>query len=99
MDIYLDHQDILVEIPQGVSTWFFAVIPTIHKLPPNCLSDKKCNIFADYNKIERSSFDVNTATNALNNDLKKVSVWPTTNKLSLNTEKTECVIIVSHQRL
>ena len=66
---------------------------------PNCLSDTKCNIFADDTQLDRSSSDVNIVTNALNNDLKNVSDWLSTNKLSLNTEKTEYMIIGSHQRL
>ena len=43
--------------------------------------------------------DVNIVTNALNNDLKNLSDWLSTNKLSLNTEKTKYMIIGSHQRL
>jgi hypothetical protein len=42
---------------------------------------------------------INTVTNALNNDLKNVSDWLTVNKLSLNTKKTEYMIIGSYQRL
>jgi hypothetical protein len=42
--------------------------------------------------------DINTVTNALNNDLKNVSDWLTVNKLSL-TKKTEYMIIGSYQRL
>ena len=65
---------------------------------PNSLSYTKCNIFADDTQIDRSSSDVNTVTNALN-DLKNVCDWLSTNKLSLNTEKTEYMIIGSHQRI
>ena len=56
-------------------------------------------MFADDTQLDRSSSDVNIVTNALNNDLKNVSDWLSTNKLSLNTEKTEYMIIGSHQRL
>ena len=56
-------------------------------------------MFADDTQIGRSSSNVNIVTNALNNDLKNVSDWLSTNKLSLNTEKTEYMIIGSHQRL
>ena len=44
---------------------------------------------ADDTQIDRYSSDVNIVTNALNIDLKNVSGWLSTNKLSLNTEKTE----------
>ena len=50
-------------------------------------------------QTDRSSSDVNTVTNALNNDLKNVSDWLTISKLSLHTEKTEYMITGSHQRL
>ena len=56
-------------------------------------------MFADDTQVDRSSSDVNIATNALNNDLKNVFDWLSTNKLSLNTEKTEYMIIGWHQRL
>ena len=56
-------------------------------------------MFADDTQIDRSSSDLNAVTNALNNDLKNVSHWLPTNKFSLNTEKTEYMIIGSHQRL
>ena len=55
---------------------------------PNCLNNTKCNMFADDTQIDRPSKDINTVTNALNNDLKNVSEWLTANKLSLNTKKT-----------
>ena len=57
-------------------------------------------MFADDTQLDRSSSDVNIVivTNALN-DFKNVSDWLSTNKLSLNTEKTEYMIIGSHQRL
>ena len=51
--------------------------------------------FAD----DTSGNDINTVTNALNNDLKNVSDWLTVNKLSLNTKKTEYMITGSYQRL
>ena len=56
-------------------------------------------MFADDTQLDRSSSDVNIVTNALNNDLKNVSDWLSTNKLSLNTEKTDYMIIGSYQRL
>ena len=50
-------------------------------------------MFADDTQIDTSGNDINTVTNTLNNDLKNVSDWLTVNKLSLNTKKTEYMII------
>ena len=53
-------------------------------------------MFADDTQIDRPSKDINTVTNALNNDLKNVSEWLTANKLSLNTKKNNIMIIGYH---
>jgi hypothetical protein len=37
---------------------------------PNCLNSVKFNIFADDTQTDTSGNDINTVTNALNNDLK-----------------------------
>ena len=89
---------VLGGIPQGSIPGPLLFLLYINDLP-NCLSDTKCNMFADDTQLDRSSSDVNIVTNALDNDLKNVSVWLSTNKLSLNTERTEYMIIGSHQRL
>ena len=89
---------VLGGIPQGSILGPLLFLLYINDLP-NCLSDTKCNMFADDTQLDRSSSDVNIVTNALNNDLKNVFDWLSTNKLSLNTEKTEYMIIGSHQRL
>jgi hypothetical protein len=56
-------------------------------------------MFADDTQIDTSGNDINTDTNALNNDLKNVSDWLIVNILRLNTKKTEYMIIGSYQRL
>jgi hypothetical protein len=56
-------------------------------------------MFADDTHIDTSGNYINTVTNTLNNDLKNVSDRLTVNKLSLNTKKTEYMIIGSYQRL
>ena len=57
-------------------------------------------MFADDTQIDTSGNDINTVTNALNNDLKNVAgCMLTVNKLSLNTKKTEYMIIGSYQRV
>jgi hypothetical protein len=56
-------------------------------------------MFADDTQIDTSGNDINSDKNALNNDLKNVSDWLIVNILSLNTKKTEYMIIGSYQRL
>ena len=64
-------------IPQGSILGPLLFLLYINFLP-NCLSNTKCNMFADDTQLDRSSSDVNIVT---------------------NTEKTEYMIIGSHQRL
>ena len=85
-------------IPQGSILDPLLFLLYINDLP-NCLNSVKCNMFADDTQIDTSGNDINTVTNALNKDLKNVSDWLTVNKLSLNTKKTEYMIIGSYQRL
>ena len=65
---------VLGGIPQGSIPGPLLFLLYINDLP-NCLSDTKCNMFADDTQLDRSSSDVNIVTNALDNDLKNVSVW------------------------
>ena len=66
---------------------------------PNCLKYTKCNMFADDTQIDASSNNIESIANSLNEDLANVSEWMKANKLSLNTSKTEYMIIGSHKRL
>jgi hypothetical protein len=50
-------------------------------------------MFVDDTQINISSNDINIVTNALNNNLKNVSDWLIANKLSLNTKKTDYMVI------
>ena len=56
-------------------------------------------MFADDTQIDTASKDFNSITETLNNDLANVSEWIAANKLSLNKEKTEFMIIGSHHNI
>ena len=56
-------------------------------------------MFADDTQIDASSNNIESIANTLNEDLANVSDWMKANKLSLNTSKTEYMIIGSHKRL
>ena len=66
---------------------------------PKCLGHTNINMFADDTQIETSSDDVSVITDKLNHDLENVSVWLSTNKLTLNMAKTEYMIIGSNKKL
>ena len=56
-------------------------------------------MFADDTQIDKSSNNISSITNILNGDLANVSDWMKVNRSSLNTSKTEYMIIASHKRL
>ena len=56
---------------------------------PNCLEETQAPIFTDDTDISSSGTSVLEIENKLNSDLHNVNVWLETNKLTLNTEKTE----------
>jgi hypothetical protein len=56
-------------------------------------------MFADDTQIDTSSNNIYSIANILNEDLINVSDWMKANKLSLNTSKTEYMVIGSYKRL
>ena len=56
-------------------------------------------MLADDTQIGTASKDLNSITETLTNDLANVSEWMAANKLSLNKEKTEFMIIGSHHNI
>jgi hypothetical protein len=56
-------------------------------------------MFADDTQIDTSSNNIDSIANILNEDLINVSDWMKANKLSLNTSKTEYMVIDSYKRL
>ncbi len=50
-------------------------------------------MFADDTSISSSGTSLLEIENKINNDLHNVNIWLETNKLTLNTEKTEFMLI------
>ena len=66
---------------------------------PNCLTTSETLVFADYTNLgcdRKSSVDIEQKINI---DLDNVNEWLISNKLTLNPENTEYMIIGSQNRL
>ena len=66
---------------------------------PKCLSYSFTGMFADDTNLTINGSSVDEVENKLNIELEKVHQWLLANKLTLNKEKTEYMIICSRQRL
>ena len=86
-------------LPQGSNLGPLLFLIHINDLP-NCLSSLAASMFADDTNLTENGKCVEDIQDHLNADLKKVHHrWLLTNKLTLNKEKTEYMIIGSRQRL
>ena len=56
-------------------------------------------MFADDTNLTTSGISADVIQSRLNEDLEKVHRWLRANKLTLNIEKSECMLIGSRQRL
>ena len=83
-------------IPQGSNLGPVLFLIYINDLP-NCLS--LSSLFADDTNLTTAGKSVEDIQNNLNVDLQKVHRWLLANKLTINTEKTEYMLIGSRQRL
>ena len=66
---------------------------------PNCLTNCQPRMYADDTHLTYAGVSTDNIESCLNNDLAKVHNWLTANKLTLNTTKTEFMLIGSRQRL
>ena len=66
---------------------------------PKCLRHTKPDMFADDTQITTSNSDISVISENLNADLLNVSTWMSANKLTLNNNKTEFMVIGSNRRL
>ena len=66
---------------------------------PNFLSFCQPRMYADDTHITYSSADLHSVQSSLNHDLSSIHKWLLSNKLILNTTKTEFMLIGSRQKL
>ena len=85
-------------VPQGTILGPLLFLLYINDLP-NCLKHSHPRMFADDTHLTYSAANVHDIDQNLNQDLKSVSEWLAANKLTLNTSKTEFMLIGSRQRI
>ena len=85
-------------IPQGTILGPLLFILYINDLP-NCLSNSVARMYADDTHLTFASNNIETINDVMNHDLSNVNTWLTANKLTLNSSKTEFMLIGSRQRL
>ena len=66
---------------------------------PNCLEETQASMFADGTNLSCHGKSSSEVENMINTDLENVHKWLIANKLNLNEEKTECMLVGSRQRL
>ena len=84
-------------MPQGTILGPLLFLLYINDLP-QCLNFSHPRMYADDTSITYAGKDLNEIDDYLNNDLKSVNTWLSSNKLTLNLTKTEFLIITSRQR-
>ena len=67
--------------------------------PLNCLSNSVARMYADDTHLNFASNNIETINDVINHDLSNVNTWLTGNKLTLNSSKTEFMLIGSRQSL
>ena len=85
-------------VPQGSTLGPLLFLLYVNDLP-NCLSHSTASMFADDTNLTTSGKSIKDIQNQLNSDLENIHTWLLTNKLTLNKDKTEYMIISSRQRL
>ena len=85
-------------VPQGTILGPLLFLLYINDLP-NCLMHSQPRMYADDTSITYASNDVEEIERCVNIDLDRIRIWLAANKLTLNTTKTEFLLIGSRQRL
>ena len=85
-------------VPQGTILNPLLFLIYINDLP-NCLTSCQPRMYADDTHITYAGVDVNSIQSNLNHDLDNLKKWLTSNKLTLNSAKTEFMLVGSRQKL
>ena len=94
----LQQHTIRCGVPQGSNLGPLLFLLYINDLP-NCLSYTSANMFVDDTNITTKGSNVEDIQTRLNDDLEQIHQWLLANKLILNKDKTEYMVIGSRQRL
>ena len=84
-------------IPQGTILGPLLFLLYINDLP-NCLKFSDTQMYADDTSLTMASASVQEIEDNMNIDLENISEWLKANRLSLNTTKTEFLVLSSRQR-
>ena len=85
-------------VPQGSNLAALLFLIYINDLP-NCLKNSKPAMYADDTNLSVTGETASDNEVRLNAELENVHEWLTANKLTLNTEKTEYMIIGSYKKI
>ena len=85
-------------VPQGTILGPLLFLIYINDLP-NCLSFCQPRMYADDTHITYASAHLHSMQSSLNRDLSNIHKWLLSNKLTLNSTKTEFMLIGSRQKL
>ena len=81
-------------IPQGTILGPLLFILYINNLP-NCLSNAFARMYADDTHLTFACNNIETINDVMNHDLSNVNKWLVANKLTLNSSKTEFMLVGS----
>ena len=93
-----DKRTITCGVPQGTNLGPLLFLLYINDLP-NCLDMTNASMFADITSLSCNGVSSADIEDKLNHDLEKVHAWLTANKRTLNSNKSEYMIIGSRQKL
>ena len=85
-------------VPQGSNLGPLLFLLYINDLP-NGLEETQASMFADDTNLSCQGKSSSEVENMINTDLENVHKWLIANKLTLNEEKTECMLVDSRQGL
>ena len=85
-------------VPQGSNLGPLLFLLYVNDLP-NCLNQSSAEMYADDTNLTASSDDLHCLQTILNSELNNIYQWLVANKLTLNVDKTEYMIIGTRQKL
>ena len=83
-------------VPQGSNLGPLLFLLYVNDLP-NCLNQSSAEMYADDTNLTAFSNDLHSLQTILNSELNNIHQWLVANKLTLNVDKTEYIIIRTRQ--